>query len=62
MKKFLSFLWGLSIMVFVSYSFTIAFTQEQKEAYQWAYKYGLTTQPTIEKARLNSPLTRQASE
>ena len=41
-------------------SFTFAFTQEQKEAYEWAYKYWLTTQPSIEAARMNSPLTRQA--
>lgn len=41
-------------------SFTSAYTQEQIEAYQWAYKYNLTTQPTIEGARMNSPLTRQA--
>ena len=60
MKKFFSFLWGIVIIALSTVSYTAAFTQEQIDAYQWAYKYGLTTQPSIEKARLNSPLTRQA--
>ena len=47
-------------MALTAGSFTFAFTQEQQEAYQWAYKYWLTSQPTIESARMNSPLTRQA--
>jgi hypothetical protein len=33
-------------------SCTFAYTQEQQEAYQWAYNYGITTQPTIEAANL----------
>jgi hypothetical protein len=50
----------ISIVSLSSISCTFAYTQEQKEAYQWAYKYGITTQPTIEDAKMNSPLTRQA--
>ena len=60
MKKIFSLLWGIAILTLTAGSFIFAFTQEQQEAYQWAYKYGLTTQPTIESARMNSPLTRQA--
>ena len=60
MKKFFSLLGGICIVVLSAISCTFAYTQEQQEAYQWAYKYGLTTQPTIEKARMNSSLTRQA--
>lgn len=60
MKKVFSLLWGLVVIALGVSSFTLAFTQEQQEAYKWAYKYGLTTQPTIEAARMNSPLTRQA--
>lgn len=60
MKKIFSVLWGMVIMALTAGSFTFAFTQEQQEAYQWAHKYWLTTQPTIEQTRMNSPLTRQA--
>ena len=60
MKKVFSILWGIAILALASISFTSAYTQEQIEAYQWAYKYRLTTQPTIEQAKMNSPLTRQA--
>ena len=60
MKKVFSLLCGIAFMALVAGSFTFAFTQEQQEAYQWAYKYWLTTQPNIETARMNSPLTRQA--
>ena len=60
MKKILSLLWGIGIIALSSISCTFAYTQEQQEAYQWAYKYGITTQPTIEAANLNGNITRQA--
>ena len=60
MKKFFNFLWGISVVLLSSISCTLAYTQEQQEAYQWAYKYGITTQSTIEEAKMNSNLTRQA--
>lgn len=60
MKKIFSLLWGISIVALSAISCTFAYTQEQQEAYQWAYKYGITTQPTIEAANLNWNLTRQA--
>lgn len=41
-------------------SCTFAYTQEQQDAYNWAYKYGITTQSTIEAANLNWKVTRQA--
>jgi hypothetical protein len=41
-------------------TFVFAYTsQEQKEAYDWAYSKGITTMP-IEKANLNGYITRQA--
>lgn len=60
MKKISSLLWWILVVVLATCSYTLAFTQEQQEAYQWAYKYGLTTQPTIEAANLNWNITRQA--
>ena len=42
------------------WTFVFAYTsQEQKEAYDWAYSKWITTQP-IEKANLNWYITRQA--
>lgn len=60
MKKFFSLLWVFTFTILSTASCTFAFTQEQKEAYNWAYSHGLTTQPSIEAAKMNSPLTRQA--
>lgn len=60
MKKLFSLLWGLSIVALSTITCTFAYTQEQREAYQWAYKYWITTQPTIEAANLDGNLTRQA--
>ena len=60
MKKVLSLIWGISITVLSIISCTFAYTQEQREAYEWAYKYKITTQPTIEAANLNWNITRQA--
>jgi len=60
MKKVVGILCGICVMALSTISFTFAYTQEQIEAYQWAYMYGITTQPTIEQAKLDSNLTRQA--
>lgn len=60
MKNFVKILWGVVIITLSTISLAFAYTQEQIEAYQWAYKNGITTQPTIEQAKLNSNLTRQA--
>ena len=60
MKKIFTLLWGISVVALSTISCTFAYTQEQQEAYQWAYKHGITTQPTIEAANLNWNLTRQA--
>lgn len=49
---------GLSGLLWTSYTF--AYSQERQDAYNRAYKYGITTQSTIEEAKMNSPLTRQA--
>ncbi len=60
MKKISSLLWGIAIVALTAGSFAFAYTQEQREAYQWAYNYGITTQPNIEAANLNWIVTRQA--
>jgi len=60
MKKIFNLVWGVLITTLTIFSFTFAYTQEQQEAYQWAYKYWITTQPSIEAAKIDSPLTRQA--
>jgi len=60
MKKIFSILLGILVLTLSTISYTFAYTQEQQEAYKWAYQHSITTQPTIESAKLNSPLTRQA--
>lgn len=60
MKNIFNILLGIGITILSTASCTYAYTQEQQEAYQWAYKYNITTQPTIEKAKMNGNLTRQA--
>lgn len=60
MWKFSSFLLWISILALSSISCTFAYTHEQREAYQWAYKYSITTQPDIEAANLDWNITRQA--
>ena len=59
MKKIFSLLWGLVIIALSAISCTFAYTQEQQEAYQWAYRHGITTQPTIKDANLGWNITRQ---
>ena len=60
MKKIFSLLWGVSVLALSTISCTFAYTQEQREAYEWAYKYGITTQATVEAAKLDWNITRQA--
>ena len=59
MRKFFGLLWRGIILAFSIVSFTLAYTQEEINAYNWAYRNGITTQPTIEDANLNWQLTRQ---
>ena len=60
MNRIFSLLWGIALVALSAISCTFAYTQEQREAYEWAYKYKITTQPNIEAAKLNWNLTRQA--
>jgi hypothetical protein len=60
MKKIFNLLWWISIIALSASSCTFAYTQEEQEAYEWAYSYGITTQPTIEAANLDGNITRQA--
>ncbi len=53
-------MWGVTLIALSTISCTFAYTQEQQEAYQWAYKNKITTQPNIQSARLNWMITRQA--
>jgi hypothetical protein len=41
------------ILGFSIISFTLAYTQEEISAYNWAYKNGITTQSNIDSANLN---------
>ena len=60
MKRIFNLVWGICIVALSTISCTFAYTQEQQEAYKWAYQYGITTQPTIEAAKLDKNITRQA--
>jgi hypothetical protein len=51
MKKVFISLLGISALAAIS--FTMAYSQEQSEAYQRAYQYGITTQSTIDGAKLD---------
>ena len=59
MKKSTNLLLAIGIAGLLWTSCTFAYTQEQKEAYEWAYQYRITTQPTIEAANLDGNLTRE---
>jgi len=60
MKKIFMFLWWGFVTALFCISCILAYTQEERDVYQRAYKNKLTTQPTIEAAKLDFPLTRQA--
>ena len=59
MKKSTNLLLAIGIAGLLWTSCTFAYTQEQQSAYEWAYQYNITTQPTIEVANLNWYVTRQ---
>ena len=59
MKKVFGILWWAVILAFSIFSFTLAYTQEEVDAYKWAYRNWITTQSTIEEANLDWKLTRQ---
>lgn len=52
-------MWGVTLIALSTISCTFAYTQEQQEAYQWAYKNKITTQSSIQSAKLNWIVTRQ---
>ena len=60
MKKIFSLLWGIAIIALSAVSCTFAYTQEQLDAYRWAYQYWITTQPTVQSANLDGKVTRQS--
>ena len=60
MKKVFGLLWWIGIVTLFTISYSFAYTQEEQDAYEWAYKYNITTQPTIETAKLEWNITRQA--
>jgi len=59
MKKSTNLLLAIWIAGLLWTSCSFAYTQEQEEAYEWAYQYRITTQPTIEAANLDWNLTRE---
>lgn len=60
MKKVFKLLWWIGIVTLFTISYSFAYTQEEQDAYEWAYKYNITSQPTIEAAKLEWNITRQA--
>ena len=59
MKKLLNVLCWIGVAALCTISFVSAYTQEEISAYNWAYRNGITTQATIDSAKLDWKLTRQ---
>lgn len=59
MKRIFNFICTIGIMVFSVISYSFAYTQEQTEAYNWAYQNKIISQPNIRDANLNWTVTRQ---
>ncbi len=59
MKKIFNHILEFTIVALSTISCTFAYTQEQEEAYQRAYRHGITTQPTIKDANMGWNITRQ---
>ena len=60
MKRFFGIIWWIGIVALFNISYSFAYSQEEQDAYEWAYKHNITTQPTIETAKLEWNITRQA--
>jgi hypothetical protein len=61
MKQKLSITLGTIMFTILVTSLALAeYSQEVKNAYNWAFSYKITTQPTIDDARLDQEITRQA--
>lgn len=60
MKRFLNFILMIGIVGLSIFSITFSYTQEQLEAFQWAYQNKIISQPNIQAANLNWPITRQS--
>ena len=61
MKQKLSITLGTALFTILVTSLALAeYSQEVKNAYNWAFSYKITTQPTIDDARLDQEITRQA--
>ena len=60
MKKVLNFILTIAIVSISTISFGFSYTQEQIEAFKWAYKNKIISQPNIQDANLNWKVTRQA--
>lgn len=58
MKKIFNLLWTVWVLVLASISNTSAYTNEQHEAYYWAYEMGITNATSIEKADMYWAITR----
>ena len=53
MKKVLNLIFTIGIIGSSIISFSFAYTQEQLEAFQWAYQNKIISQPNIQAANLN---------
>ena len=59
MKKLLIFSMLFSTFAVLNYCSADTYTQELKDAYNWAYSKSITTQPTIDSANMKGKITRE---
>ncbi len=61
MKQKLSiFMWVVFFTAVVTWLSLAEYTAELRNAYDWAFNYKITTQPSIDEARLDGEITRQS--
>jgi hypothetical protein len=48
-----------SVFAVLNYCLADTYTQELKDAYNWAYSKSITTQPTIYSANMKGKITRE---
>ena len=59
MKKLWVFIFLVSMFSILNYGFTETYTQELRDAYNWAYSNGITTQSSIDNANMKGKITRE---
>lgn len=59
MKKLWVFIFLVSMFSILNYGFAETYTQELRDAYNWAYSNGITTQSSIDNANMKGKITRE---